>query len=206
MTADTAPIQTDATGTAPSESNRDRVRRLLFDPLGFRHPKTMPEDRGRMVLNAIADDLAYLSDDGLAALERMLRVHGQGSARNFWPDRATFINFAHVVQPLPLDQDPKLVSWFASVEGQRMVEDGTLVETWRYFEARRIPPATPEARRLVATRADEARRRLGVIADKERLGYHVAPDDADWARWYRDLTARLEALVATARSARQAVA
>lgn len=186
----------------PTETNRDRVRRLLFQPLGFRHPKAMTEADGRAILDGIADDLAYMADDKLEALARMLRPHGQGSARNFWPDRATFIGLAHVCQPLPLDRDPKLLSWFASVEGQRMVQEGTLVETWRYFEDRRIPPYTPQARQMVADRARDNARRLQVIREREDHGYGVAPDDLDWARRYGELRDRLERLVAEARAAK----
>ena len=179
----------------PTEANRDRVRRLLFVPLGFRHPAKLTEADGRARLDQIADELGYMTDDALAALARMLRVHGQGSARNWWPDRATFVGFAHLVQPLPLEQDPKLLSWFASVEGQRMVQDGTLVETYRYLQDRRVPPATPEARRLVATRAAEAQRAVKITREKQAAGYGVSPDDARMADLDEAETTRLAALV-----------
>ena len=126
--------------TETHETNRDRVRRLLFAPLGFRWPKGVPEDRGRADLDAIADDLSYLSDADLAVLARIMRVHGDGSARCFWPPRAAFAGFAHVVRPRPMTDDPSLLRWWASVEGQRMVLDGTLVETYDYFERHRKPP------------------------------------------------------------------
>lgn len=187
-----------------TESNRDRVRRLLFEPLGFRWPKKMTEADGRSRLDAIADELAYMRDDALEALARMLRPHGQGSCRSFWPDRATFIAFAHICQPLPLEADPKLLSWFASVEGQRMVQDGTLVETWRYFEERRVPPATPQARQLVQARAQEAQRRVQIVAEKLAAGYVVSAEDRAFADHYRAQTARLTDLLEVARAARAA--
>jgi hypothetical protein len=183
----------------PTESNRDRVRRLLFGPLGFRHPSRLTEADGRALLDRIADELAYLTDDALMVLARMLRVHGQGSARNWWPDRATFVGWAHVVQPRPLDEDPKLLSWFASIEGQRMVQEGTLVETYLYLQKHRVPPATPEARRQVKTRADEARRRVGIVREKQRAGIDVGYDDARFADLYEAETRRLTALVQTRR-------
>lgn len=196
-------VQTGVLGDVPppSETNRDRVRRLLFAPLGFRFPKAMTEADGRAQLDRIADELAYLSDWHLGALARMLRPHGQGSARNFWPDRATFIAFAHICQPLPLAQDPKLVSWFASVEGQRMVQEGTLVETWDWFERHRVPPYKPEHRRLVATQAAENARRLLLVEERERLGHEVTPDNLAWARHYRAERDRLAAMVASSDAA-----
>jgi hypothetical protein len=183
-------------GLVPSESNRARVRRILFDPLGFRFPKRMTVADGQSILNGIADDLAYMADDKLEALERMLRVHGQGSDRSFWPERATFVAFAHVCQPLPLDRDPKLRSWFASVEGQRMVQDGTLVETWRYFERKRIPPYTPEAREMVRREAEGNARRVQLVAERLRLGLPVNAEEGRFSEWYLDQRARLERLVA----------
>lgn len=187
-----------------TESNRNRVRRLLFDPLGFRWPKKMTEADGRSRLDAIADELAYMRDDALEALARMLRPHGQGSDRSFWPERATFISYAHICQPLPLEADPKLLSWFASVEGQRMVQDGTLVETWRYFEERRVPPATPQARALVLSRAQEAQRRVQIVGEKVAAGYVVSAEDRAFAEHYRAHTARLTDLLEVARAARAA--
>jgi len=188
--------------TDDHESNRARVRRLLFAPLGFRWPRTMPEDDGRARLNALADELAYLTDSDLAVLTGMLRVHGQGSAKNFWPDRATFIGYAHLVRPLPLDADPKLRSWFASVEGPRALAEGTLVETWQYFETKRVPPATPQARAMVARKAAENSRRVTYIRDQIKREVRPAPDDAKFLSWYEAQTKALSALVRDLRQAK----
>ena len=194
----------DSDGQKPTETNRDRVRRLVFAPLGFRHPARLTEADGRALLDQIADELGYMTDANLSALARMLRVQGQGSARNWWPDRATFVAVAHLVQPLPLEQDQKLLSWFGSVEGQRMVQDGTLVETYRYLEARRVPPATPEARKLVLDQAHENARRVRITREKQRAGIGVAPDDARFADVYEADVARLAALVQRLRHGRAA--
>lgn len=202
----TAPVETVAPQDQASESNRDRVRRLLFQPLGFRFARGVDPAAGRLALDQIADELAYLGDDDLAVLGRMLRVHGQGSARDLWPERATFVGTAHLVRPLPLEADPKLVSWFASVEGPRMQAEGTLVETWRYFERKRVPPYTPEARRLVHDRAAECWRRVRVVEDKLSAGWDPGADDAAFARSYRAEDARLRALLDQVRRSRGAAA
>lgn len=190
--------------TEPKESNRDRVRRLLLAPLGFRSPKGTDPLAERMTLDGIADDLAYLADSDLGVLARMLAVHGDGSAKCFWPPRATFVGLAHVVRPLPLDQDPKLVSWFASVEGQRMVQDGTLVETWLWFERNRVPPAKPNQRALVLEQARANARRLQVVQERSGYGWTVASDEAEWAGWYGQKLADLRALVEREQAARAA--
>lgn len=188
---------TETTGT-----NRDRVRRLVFEALGFRWPKAVPEAEGIARLNRIADEIAYMSDDGLEALARMMRPHGQGSARNFWPDRASFLSFAHIVQPLPLEDDPKLLSWLASVEGDRILAEGTQVETWEYFERRRVPPATDQARQIVARQASDAQGRLRRIDEKVAAGWYVDAQDLAWSRHYRARRAHIEQVLREARAAR----
>lgn len=187
-----------------TETKRDRVRRLVFDPLGFRFPKGTDEAKGRAMLAGIADELAYMADDKLSALARMLRPQGQGSARAFWPERATFIAFAHMCQPLPLEADPKLLSWFASIEGERMVQEGTLVETWRYFEDKRVPPFTPQARAFVKEQAAIAARRLQIVAEREGAGWDVDPAEGAFARSYRAERARMMRLLDDARARRAA--
>lgn len=183
----------DSTGT---ETNRDRVRRILLNPLGFRFPKATDPERQRQLLDGLTDELGYLTDASLAVLRDMLASKGQGSARNFWPDRATFIGCAEAVQPRPLEELPALLSWLASVEGPRAIEAGTLVETIEYVERRKVPPYSDQARALVAERAADNRRRLVVISERRAAGYGLAPDDIAWERWYRERQEAGEALVA----------
>lgn len=186
------------------ETNRDRVRRLLLGPLGFRSPKGTPPEAERALLDGVCDDLAYLTDADLLVLRDMLRVHGQGSARCFWPPRATFVGFAHVVRPRPVVQDPALLRWFGSIEGPRMIADGTVVETWSWFERYRRPPVTPRDRRLLADQAAGAARRLTLIAEREADGRPVDPEDAHWRRHYLARRDELVALIHAARAEKTA--
>ncbi|MEJ6397030.1 hypothetical protein [Yoonia sp. 208BN28-4] len=193
----------DRDGTAAKcENNRDRVRRILFDHLGFRHPRGTDPAEGRKALDAIADELAYVDDKRLGVLARMLLVHGQGSAKNFWPDRATFLNFAHIVQPRPLTDDPKLLGWFGSVEGPKAIARGTLVETFQYFQAKRVPPVTDGAMRLVEGKAADNQSRAARIAERLGNGLPVSPDDQQWHRYYTDLLSKLTQLVEVERTKR----
>lgn len=184
------------------ETNRDRVRRMLLEPLGFRHPKKADEAEVRKRLDRIADDLAYLSDFSLKVLKDILATKGQGSERCFWPDHATFIGFAELVQPRPLTELPALRSWFGSVEGPRAMAEGTLVETFDYIARKKVPPATPQARAMVADAGRENARRLELIADRRRTGFSISPEDAEWERFYLGRRAEVEALVEAERIAR----
>ena len=186
----------------PAETGRDRVRRLLLAPMGFRHPKGVDEAEGRKRLDNLADELGYMTDASLAALAEMVQFHGQGSARNWWPDRATFIGLAEVVQPRPIAALPALRSWFGSVEGPRAQAAGELVETYEYIARRKLPPATSQARQLVAEQARENARRLLILGERRAAGLGVMEGDVKWERWYLARRAECEAIVKAERAAR----
>lgn len=178
-----------------AETKRARVRRILFDQLGFRSRRGVDMEEERRFLDGLADELAYMSDANLRVLAQMMAIKGEGSSRNIWPDRATFRGYAHVVQPRPMEELPELRRWFASVEGRRMQAEGTLVETWEYFQRNRCPPVKPQARAMVLQRAEESRRRLTIIAEKQAAEIPVSADDLDWAHWYRERMDHLDRLV-----------
>lgn len=187
-----------------AETKRDRVRRLLLDPLGFRHARGTDEAVGRRFLDRLADELSYMADDRLSALREMMRSHGQGSARNQWPDHASFIGFAEVVQPRPLEELPALLRWFGSVEGPRAVADGQLVETWEYIRKKKVPPVTPQARLVVAEAAKINARRLMIIEERIDQGRTIPADDDQWRRWYLTCREKCMALVERERSGKDA--
>lgn len=187
-----------------AETKRDRVRRLLLDPLGFRHPRSMDEAAGRKFLDRLADELSYMADDRLSALRDMMRSQGQGSARNQWPDHASFIGFAEVVQPRPLEELPALLRWFGSVEGPRAAADGQLVETWEYIRKKKVPPVSPQARLVVADWAKENARRLLIITERIDQGRTIPADDDQWRRWYLACRDKCMALVERERAGKDA--
>jgi len=191
-------------GEAHAETKRGKVRRILLDPLGFRWPKAVDEGEGRRRLDRLADDLGYMSEGRLAVLCDMLRGKGEGSAKNHWPDHATFIGWAEVVEPRPLEELPALMSWLASVEGPRAEAAGTLVETVDYVRVRKVPPVTPQARAAVAEKAAEAERRLQILGERQAAGMSVDPAEVAWADWYRGQMEAAKALVARARAGKDA--
>jgi len=141
-------------------------------------------------------------DEKLEVLARMLAPHGQGAAKNFYPDRATFLGFAHLVAPRPLTDDPKLLGWFASVEGPKMIAEGTLVETWSFFERHRRPPFDDRSRRLVAEQAAENKRRVLLIDERVDRGVEVDPEDRAFVLRYRARQVELGELVVSERAKR----
>lgn len=186
-----------------AETNRGRVRRLLLDPLGFRSPRGTAPEAERKFLDALADELGYMRDAELQVLAGMLRSKGGGSARNFWPDLASFRGFAELVAPRPLAQMPKLLSWFGSVEGPKAAAEGTLVETYAYLERNKVPPASDGARRMVREEAAKNAHRLRVIEDRRRAGAPVTGAEAEWARWYCGRRAWCDELVRIERARKE---
>ena len=197
---DQADSPTDALGT--ERSNRDRIRDLLFDRLGFRFARGTDAEKGKAMLNRIADDLAYLSDESLAALLAMLRTKGEGTARCFWPPRATFLAIAEYIQPRPVEDIPALCSWFGSVEGPKAAANGILVETFLFIEARKLPPVADGAMRQITAQARENARRLLIVDERTAAGLSVAPDELAFARWYREKLAFCQNLMEAERRKR----
>lgn len=174
-------------GMDGTESNRDRVRRLLFLPLGYRAPQAgkgrMTPEEERAFLDGIADELSYVPDDGLSAMAAMLRGKGEGAARDFWPSRACFVGHAEFVCPRPMQASPALMRWFSSIEGPKAIAAGTLVETWAHVERWKVPPVKPEAQAEIRRRAAENASRLERERERAARGV-VWPDEAEWARRY----------------------
>ncbi|WP_323764582.1 hypothetical protein [Marinovum sp.] len=187
------------------ETKRGRVRRLLIEPLasgyggmGFRFPKGTDEKKQRSYLDWLADWLGYLSDEELERLRACLSAHGDGAKRCFWPARATVVFFAQAARPRPIETWPECASWFASIEGAKAREEGTLVATMLFIERNIRPPYTPKDRREVAARTAELQR--AYTEAQERVTRDRAyPDDAQMIAWYDRLTERAEALVGAER-------
>ena len=172
-----------------AETKRDRVRRLLIDPLsrdGMRFPKAMPEEVQRKKLDQMADDFAHMTDANLGRLMLCLRTKGGGSQKDFWPSRITQLGYAQVAQPRPLEDDPKLKSWFVSAAGRAAAAvPGRLIAEFQFFKRHHHPPYLAEHKRLVASQAGELAHRLELIADREQRGIPLSPDDAAWVVRYR---------------------
>lgn len=180
------------------ETKRDRVRRLLIDPLteaGFRFPKATGEDEAKRALTRLADGLAYLGDDALTVLKATLLTKGEGSARCFWPTYVTIVGLAEAYQPRPLEEVPELLRWFASAAGRDAMAAGRLVAEFQFWEAKKRPPVTPRDRELVTVRAREHRERRELVLDRRRRDIPLRADEVAWIDWYERTFARVEALV-----------
>lgn len=184
-----------------AESKRDRVRRLLLEPLaadGFRHRRGDDPDKARDQLDRVADALAYMSDDQLAVLRVALATKGEGAAHCFWPSYATIVGLAEAFAPRPVEELPELVRWFRSAAGSAALTGDRLVAEYLFFRKRKRPPLRPAEQAMIAERAAGWRRRLVLIAEREGRGLAPDADDLAFRDWYRGLEARVAALVGEA--------
>lgn len=184
--------------TDQTESKRDRVRRLLLDPLadhGFRFKRGVTDDDAKSKLAQIADDLAYMSDAGLKAMFQSMRLKGEGSSRDFWPSRAAFLGLAEALEKSPLEEAPALLRWFASVEGPKALQAKTHVAQYLFWSKNKRPPASVHDWRSVRDHAERMAERAMRVQDKLDRGVAPYPDDEAWHRRYLDLDARVRGYV-----------
>ena len=183
--------------TAP-ESKRDRVRRLLITPMqeaGFRFKQGTDPKKGQARLNQIIDDVAYMSDDGLAALCQSMMTKGDGSNRTFWPSHATFVGFAEAFEKRPLEELPKLIGWFASQAGRDALQANRLVAEYLFWQKFKRPPFRPEDIRSVTARAKKLAHDRDVIRDRQNREVRIDDDELRFMRWYDKTLAHVTALV-----------
>jgi hypothetical protein len=187
-----------------AETKRDRVRRLLLEPLrrhGMRHRRGTSPDDAQGHLDAICDRLSYMSDDGLVALARALESKGEGSAGHFWPSLATVTAFAEVMEPRPLDELPELLRWFASRAGPEALASGRHVAEYLWWQKRKAPPFHPAAKAKVRADAQEMASKAARIRDRLEHGRKPFADDGQWLEWYDALDARVRGYINAARAA-----
>lgn len=180
------------------ETKRDRVRRLLIQPLtddGFRFKRGSDEAKCARDLDRIADSLSHMSDVELERMRACLVTKGEGASRNFWPPVATVLAFGEFVHPRPLEAVPELLSWFRSRAGEAALKDGRLVAEYRFWEQKKRPPMSAMDKKRVADRGAEYEHKATVLREKRADGRSLMVDDVQWLDWYEELSDRLSRMV-----------
>ncbi|UWQ59953.1 hypothetical protein K3722_07435 [Leisingera caerulea] len=189
-----------------TESKRARVRRLVIQPLqdlGFRFPKGTKEDRQRAMLDRLADSIAYMSDKGLIALQQSLQTKGEGSAKCFWPCRATVMGWAEALEHRPLDELPELLGWFRSRAGAEAMRDGVLLAEYLFWRDNKRPPAKGPEKDRVRRQAAEFNSEYQKIMERRARGFPDIHDQGEFVRWYERTLKKCEAWVMEGKAARK---
>ncbi|HBM60862.1 MAG TPA: hypothetical protein DD444_16945 [Citreicella sp.] len=182
-----------------TETNRDRVRRLLIEPLarrGFRFAKGTPPEEQTKRLNDLADSMGYLSDESLRVLEQCMRAKGQGSSRCFWPDLASFEGYAEAREPRPLGELPGVLRWFRSAAGAEALLGNRLVAEYEFWTARKRPPVSDRERAAVARRAVDHASKAERVRDRINRGLTPFEGDAEWLQWFDQTEAKVRGYLA----------
>lgn len=195
------------TTTDKPETKRDRVRRFVISPLqggGMRFPHRMPEADRRKILDRICDELAYASDETLAAVAAWARDHGDGSDRSFFPPVVSFLSTAEAYEPRALEDVPAVASWFRSRAGVSAAEAGRLVAEFMFVEKKKRPPVTDADRKAIADRAREWGRDVELARDRIARGASLGGYEGGFLQWFEGIEARAMALVDAGVAARKA--
>jgi len=155
-----------------AETNRGRVRRILWQPLedlGMKRARKQTETARQEMKDRVADWLVWMSDEGLEVLTETVERHARGALGNEWPSEITMRSFARGIEREP---EPRLVrSWMASAAGRAAWEQSPVlaVAVHAYLAAKRRPPNDWDMRGLEREAreraADDARAR-----DRVRTG------------------------------------
>ncbi len=185
----------DAASDFKVESKRGRVRRLFSDRLnglGFRRHGNIKVADHELAMVKMIDALTYMSDHSLNVLFDMLKSKGQGRDRDIWPSRATIASFAELIEPRAIEELPSLIRWFRSVEGPKALREGTLVETWQYFQIHKRPPVS--ARRQIEDKAKKHAHTLELYRERIQRG-RASPSETDWVDRYEQRLAYCKGLL-----------
>jgi hypothetical protein len=180
--------------TAP-ESKRARVRRLLIEPLTsqgmrFKHGTAVEVQRKR--LDRMADDLGYMHDDALVVLRRCLLRNGEGVKKCFWPERVSYLGYAHAFQPRSIDDEPAMLAWFASVAGREaQAVPGLAVAQYEFWCKYWHPPFAEKHKRAVMGKVAENAQRLAYCEARDAEGSLRDPDHIAWLKAYREKAAKV---------------
>lgn len=161
------------------------VRSYFIEPLNddglIRDRRTKASDHD-VFLKKLETKLGYMSRDNLDRLREVVLNSAMGPSLNVWPKFATVWNYAKILQSPPDDHNPIMNSWLHSIEGPKLRDNGTLVETYLFLRKHGRPPHGYERIKIADAARENARKRVMVI---ERVGWGSATDDDQkWLSWY----------------------
>lgn len=194
--------QTPTTTETETLAKRERVRRLLIQPLeadGLVRDRRTKAGEHAAFLEKLADRLGYLTDENLVTLKRFVRARATGEAHNVWPGFATILNHAQDLQTPPDPENPIMQSWLHSRQGEALMARGEHVETYLFLTGLvakgRPRPPLPAEKRMIANRARDMARKRTLIVERIDGGVHVPEDDRRWLAWYDEQTQIAEDIV-----------
>lgn len=181
-------------GSAEKEADRDRVRRVLIEPLGALQllaPKGVTRADHLRGLDTLAGRLGWLDEAQLGILCGLIERQAVAAPPPRWPAVASVLMQARAIAPEPGGDDRIVTSWMRSEAGRRAWAEGPEYALMLVrFLRRTLRPPGPMDELRFRTDADEWRRDRARMARDRRDGVASAAALAELA----DGDARLEAV------------
>ncbi|MEP3297588.1 MAG: hypothetical protein ABJO27_14145 [Pseudoruegeria sp.] len=158
------------------------VWQYLIDPLkrrGLAKPSSLTNDLYQDMLKETAQRLAYMSVDGLAALEESAAARPGGKDGDRFPILNNILTLAIDIERPPDDASPLLRKVMAHDVGQGAIVEGWAPELLHYVRSKRVWPKG-FALTQVRQSSDDAVRRMRDIERRMASGQTITADEAKW--------------------------
>ncbi len=176
------------------EAGEKRVMDCLINPLerrGLAKPSTLTKAQYEAMTRDLCQRLAYMSEEGLAALEEHAAAQPSGKARDRMPIGNAMLEWAAQIEPPRDDGSPLVRKVFAHEIGRRALEGGYAPELLGVVKRHRKWPGGYFIDQARAASYD-GNRRLEDIERRLVEGKEVSEAEAAWRDRRRSIIARCE--------------
>lgn len=177
------------------KAGKARVREFLIDPLersGMRRKRSISVAEHEAFLAGLEAKLAYMSAEGLGALEEVVRRLAGGADRSQWPSEISITNNAARIEEPPAEVSRLVRTFLASKAGEAAAAGGYQVELFSYLRRNGIPPNSYAIKEL-QERARNNQRQIREIEARKAQG-RASSVDLAWLEGYREILARCQSI------------
>ena len=179
-----------------TETGAARVKRVVLEPLaelGLARPAGMSAALFEKAQSGFANNLGYMSEEGLLSLRLSIEGNLLGKNKNRWMDPATVYAWARSIEPEPATEPELVLSFLRSRAGEEALRGGYAAELRKYLSKYRRPPLPNFLHRLgVEAEANQSR---VVRIEENRACGRARPEELNWLKSYRTAQSIAKGLV-----------
>lgn len=179
------------------KAGKERVRKHLIEPLttmGMRRASGHTVADHDAAMEGICARLAYMAERNLASLAEVVMAHGGGKARDRWPSGMWICDEARKIQEPPPSDSQLVTGCLGSRIGKQARAEGWSVELYLWIKKFGRWPSGDFVFSSIKDDAEKNRRNRHRVEADMRGGV-VSPTDARWLDWYRQVEARVSAVM-----------
>lgn len=176
---------------AELRDGRARVVECFIQPLtraGMARRHRQSEAALSDMLDRLANRLAYMTAENLAALVEVVERYASGKDRSGWPPEVSICNWARDLQSPPASESRLVRSYLQSGAGDAAAVGGYLVELFAYLKKFGAPPNEYACATIRQEAEDNSRRRAQIAREHEQGT--ASPRDLAWLQGYMDARRR----------------